>query len=364
MEAKKKKWELGIVKEKEGSLKFDNPAPISPVHPMILIEEPTYEGLVKYLSIGQPSVGLFSDEGERFLTSYAMSKESNGKTIAGLSNLWDGKAITRMRSLDGSTLLFGKRASMHLMIQEVFLPKLMSDKILAGQGFLSRCLISFPTSTAGTRAYVEENLNQDPSMQRYWARIDFLLRRKMPVGSPPHHMELNPPCLELNREAKEIWIKYHNDIEAQLGEGKRLAPIRDLGSKAAEHVTRLASTLATTENPDATEIKAQFVENAIKLMEFYLYERLRLAGYLSVPESLKLALKALEWTWQWLDKKETDLLHLSALNQYGPNEIRTATKARQTMKILEDHSWAIPCPNTEVEGKRHKEVWRILKSED
>ncbi|HAB99099.1 MAG TPA: hypothetical protein DCE71_04685 [Parachlamydiales bacterium] len=363
-EVKKKKWEQGIVRRGEEVTKFDDPPPIPPLYSMILFEEPTYEGLVKYLMTGQPSVGLFSDEGGRFLKSYSMSKDNNGKTTAGLSGLWDGKVITRMRSGDGSTLIFGKRVSMHIMIQEVFLADLISDQMIVGQGFLSRCLFSFPSSTIGSRFYVEEDLNRDPSMQQYWLRIKLLMNRKMPLGEAPHHTELTPPVLRLSKEAKKTWISYYNEIEGRLGEEKRLALIRDLGSKAPEHVGRLAATLSMIENPDTREIEVKYIERGILLMEYYLNERLRLHGYLSVPQDILTACKVLEWCWRRQETKGTDLIPLSVLTQYGPNEIRAAAKARKVFKTLEDHGWAISCPDTEVDGKKYKEVWKVLESED
>lgn len=56
-ECKRKEWMKNTTK---GS--FTDEMPCSPLHPLILVEEPTYEGIVKYLAIGQPSIGLFSDE--------------------------------------------------------------------------------------------------------------------------------------------------------------------------------------------------------------------------------------------------------------------------------------------------------------
>ncbi len=41
--------------------------PVQPLKQILLFQEPTYEGLVKYLETDQPSVGLFSDEGAGFL---------------------------------------------------------------------------------------------------------------------------------------------------------------------------------------------------------------------------------------------------------------------------------------------------------
>ena len=76
---------------------FDLEEPIPPLKQILLFEEPTYEGLVKYLETGQPSIGLFSDEGAGFLGGYSMSRDNIQRAIAGLSSIWDGKPISRTR---------------------------------------------------------------------------------------------------------------------------------------------------------------------------------------------------------------------------------------------------------------------------
>lgn len=73
-----------------------------PPHPEImLIEEPTYEGIVKSLAFGRPSIGLFSDEGGRLVGGHAMNKDNQLKTIGGFCGLWDGKPISRTRAGEG-----------------------------------------------------------------------------------------------------------------------------------------------------------------------------------------------------------------------------------------------------------------------
>ena len=57
--------------------------PTAPAQPVLLIEEPTYEGLIKILQHGLPSVGLFTDEGGRFVGGHAMNSENALKTAAG-----------------------------------------------------------------------------------------------------------------------------------------------------------------------------------------------------------------------------------------------------------------------------------------
>ena len=174
------RWEArkkDALKDHSSKQAFDERPPVSPLRSLMLIEEPTYQGLVKYLSIGQPGIGLFSDEGGKFIGGHSMNRENQTQTIAGLSSLWDGKAISWMRSGDGDMILHGRRVSLHLMIQEIILEELMGSRFLENQGFLPRCLIAFPVTTAGNRPYVERNYREDPAIYNYRKRINQLLKQ-------------------------------------------------------------------------------------------------------------------------------------------------------------------------------------------
>ena len=350
-ESKKKEW------MKEPSLgQFMEDSPVPPLHPLVLVEEPTYEGIVKYLAIGQPSVGLFSDEGGRFFGGHAMNRDNQLKTLAGLSSLWDGKEISRLRSGDGNMLLYGRRVSLHLMVQEIILEKLMSNKLAEFQGFLPRCLISFPASTAGSRPYVEEDLTNDPAIYHYYERLSALLDRKLPIDPyPAPQNELKPRRMILTTPAKKEWIIYHNAIDNDLATGKRLEPIRRFSNKAAEHVLRLAGNLAMIDQIEAEQIEAEVVERGIALVNYYLNEAMRIQGYLAIHPDLALAQKLLRWCWS----RGRDVISLQEIYQYGPIQIRQVTKARSVMGILEHHGWAIPAQGIEIEGKFYKEAWAI-----
>ncbi|HSX82635.1 MAG TPA: DUF3987 domain-containing protein, partial [Candidatus Saccharimonadia bacterium] len=59
--------------------------PQAPWEPTLLIQEPTYEGLIKAFMKGYPSLGLFADEGGRMIGGHAMNADNILKTAAGLS---------------------------------------------------------------------------------------------------------------------------------------------------------------------------------------------------------------------------------------------------------------------------------------
>jgi hypothetical protein len=90
-----------------------------------------------------------------------MSEDNKLKTAAGLSEAWDGKSIRRVRSGDGTTILPGRRLSVHLMAQPVVADILFRDRLLAEQGLLSRVLVSAPDSAAGTWLWHEEKQETD-----------------------------------------------------------------------------------------------------------------------------------------------------------------------------------------------------------
>lgn len=77
------------------------PEPCPPLVPLLTVREPTLEGLHKLMAIGEPSLGLFNDEGGTFLGGYGMQDETRLRTGAGLSELWDGSPVKLARGGDG-----------------------------------------------------------------------------------------------------------------------------------------------------------------------------------------------------------------------------------------------------------------------
>ena len=131
------------------------PKPKGPLHPIILLEEPTIEGLAKLLLTGQPSVAIFSAEGGEFVGGHAMKDDAKLRSAAGLSKLWDGEAWKRVRAGDDAHTIANKRVSLHLMLQPGVGDVLMSDEVLRDQGLVSRLLMTSPQTSMGTRMHRE-----------------------------------------------------------------------------------------------------------------------------------------------------------------------------------------------------------------
>ena len=80
-----------------------------------------------------------------------MSDEAKLRTGARLNNIWDGTPIDRVRAGDGSSVIAGKRVSLHLMAQPEAAGRFLSDPTLRDLGLHGRILMSAPPPKAGSR---------------------------------------------------------------------------------------------------------------------------------------------------------------------------------------------------------------------
>jgi hypothetical protein len=216
--------------------------PQEPLDPVMIIPEPTFPALIVHLTKGTPSVGIFSSEGGQLFGGHAIREENIIQAATGFSLFWDKGEINRARVSDGIYNLYGKRVGLNLMIQLIIAEKFFSNEVLMGQGFLSRCLICWPSSTIGTRLYRKENLFEDPAIKEFNLKISELLDQTLPFTDQTKN-ELNPRNLSLEKEGYEAWVEFHDWVERRMAPKGKLHSVKAFGSKAAENALRIAGVL-------------------------------------------------------------------------------------------------------------------------
>jgi hypothetical protein len=328
------------------------PKPEAPWLPVLAVTEPTYEGLCKLLAVSRPSLGVFSSEGGQFMGGHGMADDAKLRTAAGLSALWDGEAIKRVRA-DGTTILPGRRLSVHLMAQPDVAGGWLNDPLLADQGLLSRVLVSAPESTAGTRFWKE--WSGDGTLAEYDRRIFATVRQPLPLdlaggGVCPRSLTLSPA-------ARRIWIGFYNGVESGVRPGGEYDAIRGLANKLAEHAARLAAVLTMAGDSDAGMIEAEAMESGAALARHYATEALRLFQGAADDPELRLAKQTLAW----LKARGDSLIHMREIYRLGPSAIREKATATKIIGVLTDHGYLEPVPGgAELDGAWRKEVWRLV----
>ena len=346
-EAEKRQWEHD---KKDGD---PGPEPSPPLNPTLIAEEPTYEGLIKLFENGQPSIGIFSDEGGRFLCGHALQRDEQQKTAAGLSGLWQGKAISRVRAGDGATKLYGRRLSVHLMVQGSVANGFLGNLTLKGQGLPTRFLLAWPESTVGTRIYKEIDLSAEPPVMNYNKKIEDILTASESLFSDAHN-ELDPRPISPSPTAKEVWVSFHNECETYMRPNSPLETVRGFASKAPEHALRIAGVLTMVADIDRKKINIDEMTAAIELTRYYLSEWIRLNDDCGTDPDILLAEKLLAWAERY------DFVHLKQIYQYGPNSIRTKKTASRICSILKEHGYFNEVSGGKIiDGTKRRAVWRV-----
>ncbi|MEP3636373.1 MAG: YfjI family protein [Paracoccaceae bacterium] len=365
-DAKKRKGANRIAAEAD--LKALGPEPKPPRLPNLTATEPTFEGLQKLFAVGQPALGLFSDEGSQFLGGYAMSNDNRMKTIGGLSSLWDAQPINRTRSGDGQSTLHGRRLAVHLMVQPIAARPLLADPIANGQGFLARFLITEPPSAIGTR--ISKGPCSNVANVAYSQRLNSILEACKPV-SEHDRQELKPRVLPLSADARTLLVGFYNAVERAQAAGGEFEHVTSFASKSAEQAARIAGVLSLWRSLDVVEVTAHTMADAITLAGFYLGEAKRLAEAATISLEIDLAEQLRVWlrdSWpekaNALDRSPHHIVPRDVV-QYGPNSLRETKKAKKVLKTLEEAGWITLLPEgQEIDGAARKTAYLMAETKN
>ncbi|WP_445502172.1 DUF3987 domain-containing protein [Microvirga sp. G4-2] len=262
-----------------------------------------------------------------------------------------------MRAGDGAIVLPGRRLALHLMVQPDVATILLSDRLLADQGLLSRLLVTAPPTAAGTRFW-RETAESDPAIDAFDERLITILAMPLPLAQGTLN-ELSPPALEFSSPARSRWIRFSDEVESEVGPGGRLEPIRGLASKLAEHAARLAGILSLVRDVTGREISSEALEAGIALAQHYAQEALRLEGASAIRPEISRAKQLLTWLHeQWSEP----LVSLPDVYQWGPSTLRDKKSALEAITILEGHHWLVRHEGAAVvKNARRRDVWRIIR---
>lgn len=140
--------------------------------------------------------------------------------------------------------IFEPTLTLSLMVQPGVLLRMGNHPEAREQGLTARICFSLPQTRAGTRTYRNRPISPQSEAEYNGAMRDLL-------GIPaPDTIDRRPelPEIQLEGEPLQIWIRYHDGIEARMADGGDLAPYRDLAGKFAGHMARLIGLLHMAAN--------------------------------------------------------------------------------------------------------------------
>ncbi len=280
--------------------------------PRLIYGDSTPEQLGYSLAKLWPSGAVLSSEAGIVFGGSGMTGDSTMRNMALLNVLWDGGTHTIDRRTSESYKVQGARLTMGLAVQSDTLRAFFdnSKQLARGTGFAARFLIACPTSTQGTR-FFKEPPKSFPKLSAFNKRITQLLD-KSPMLNDAGGLE--PPALDLTAEAKEVWIDFHNQVEMELRVGGDMVDARDVASKAADNVARLAALFYLYEWHSEGQVNAELVRAATVIVTWHLYEAKRFLYQIATPPHINNAMKLDAYILKYCREHNT--------NQVNKNHVR------------------------------------------
>jgi len=324
--------DTGSLAEKLRELEQEEPE--EPMTPNTRHTNVTPEGIAWALQ-RWPSAGFMTSEGGSVFGGHGMSGDSLMSSLSMMNLAWDGARTTlTRRSLENSLNMVGRRMTFGISVQaatlEAFFEK--TGGLARGTGFMARFLVACQKSNQGFRPYSPPPLGW-PRLTAFQHRMKELLELPLPMKE---RGELNPTMLELSPDAKAAWITTYNAIEIELRPGGDFELIRDVASKAADNVVRLAALLHVLEHGPDGIVGLSAMNNATSIVAWHLTEARRYFGEHSLPKLMLQAQRLDDWLVGWCRENGTDSIPTRELQRLGPNCLRNRDTLDKVLAELLD----------------------------
>ena len=281
-----------------------------------------------------PSAGIVSSEAGAVFGSHAMNAESVMRTLSLLNIMWDGGELQIGRVTRESFCLKDVRLSVSLQIQPTALNEFLDKNgtLARGNGFLARFLVTWPESTQGSRLMTDPPDNW-PGLSAFSLRVRELLNEPLPFIPEGG---IKPFLLHFDPKASQVWRECHDAIERQLGPGKPLSDIKDVASKVADNVARIATLIHVFQYGPNGAVGPESVTAAFEIANWHTNEARRFLGEFSLPPEFSNAALLDDWLCRRCRSEGIREVAKREVLQYGPNPVRRKRQLDEALELLEE----------------------------
>jgi len=170
--------------------------------------------------------------------------------------------------------------------------------------------------------------------------------------------ELQLRTIRLEQDAESRWIEFYNSVETAMGENGALQSVKSMANKAPENVLRVAAVIEVFHKPDAETITKRILQSAVRIMNHYTNEAVRLFECAQGDPDLDLARHTMAWIFRHI-KRTNETIRLKDIYQGGPRAIRSARRARVIVSILVSHGFLLQAVTG---GGDIKDTWTVNPS--
>jgi hypothetical protein len=291
-----------------------------------IFEKATVAALIGHLAENIPSTALITDEALTVLSG------SSSHDFGILNKLMDGapfRSDTFQNSIDieSPSLTFGVWGQSQVVNEFV----LSKDNRARATGFLARCFIVKPVPTSGNR-YISphEDIKTTEALDvfnRFCRRCLELTRESLGNNIS------GKAILRFSHQANEMWHDYYNRVEHQIGLNAELQPYRDLASKQADKVARIAALFHCLDG-DGELISDETMRQAINVGDWLFRQTISFFNNSQFEQIPKLAVGLYNWLVENYRMTGKHYISRTELMKFGPSNLRCRATLLPVLDLL------------------------------
>lgn len=330
-EASKRGKPTGELKEKLSDHEARKPE--RPKVPRLLVGDATSEALTWRLANRWPVGGILNSEAGAVFGGHAMGRDSIMRNLATLNTLWDALPMAVDRRTSESFTVRSARLTAGLAAQPGTVRQWLENcrGLARDSGFLARFLLAWPETTQGRRMF-QEAPEHWPALARFHRRLADLLDHPVRLDDLG---QLDPAVLDLDPAAKDVWIEFHNTVEAELAPGGDMAEARDVASKAGDNAARMAALFHAFEHGPSGTIGGDHMQRAARIVAWHLFEARRFLNQIAVPEAVGDAMALEAWLVDYCRREGLTVAPCNRVQKFGPNRTRRKPALDAALNELE-----------------------------
>lgn len=315
----------GIAQKEKQALREHHELRPTPPRPFrLLYPNTTLEALFVGLSEAVPTAALATDEGEMFFQSAV----SRGR--GHISRVWGGDDTIITRATKPDIVLHNARVSTLLMIQ----PGILNAHLTPADrdsGWLARFIVCAPAPMRGSRRYNLDEQQPGEAWQAAEARLTALARQNLVLTHAP---DTPREVLQFTPAAAQCWVQLANEVEIEMGPGRRFQDCPDHAAKLTDNIARVAALLHLFEEAEG-DISEATLRMAIELCSYF---SLHFQQVMMPPPQEVQDAHLLNTWFNELRQFNNRILRYNDVRQRAPSPLRNKKRLREAIDVLLAHN--------------------------
>lgn len=291
-----------------------------------IFEKTSIAALVGHMFENIPCTALITDE------AMTVFSGSSSQDFGMLNKLLDGASFRsdtfhNAMNIESPSFTFGVWGQAQVVNEYLK----SNNNSARATGFIARCFVIRPVPTSGSRYLGPHDEVKNTEALDLFNR--FCKQCLVKTRESFRNDSNRKVALRFSQSANDLWCNYYNGIEYKIGNNPELQPYRDLASKQADKVARIAALIHCIES-DGELISGEAMQYAINIGDWLFNQTIFYFRNTQFEQMSNLAMELYNWIAEHLRITGQNYVSRTVIMQFGPSNFRSKVNLNPAIELL------------------------------